>query len=161
MRGRYLLSGWLVFVVCWGCWSTEVAAKPNQTQRCLRKRDTCKKRCLVKAVLRERKCRKDVLKRRNRCIKEAHKNGRRCVRKLECSDADKCYANCKDKNDPVLCYNKEGCGTMKEKCYATCQNPLGEALKSCLKETQDGIRTCEQDKTRWTFACQSSCPTCN
>lgn len=161
MRGRYLIVGLLFFVVSLGSWAMDAAAKPTKTQRCLRKRATCKRRCVNKSLVRERKCRKGVLKRRSRCIKQAHRNGRRCVKKLDCPDADRCYASCKDKNDPVACYNKEGCATMKEKCYASCQGPLGEALKSCLKETQDGVRSCEQDKTRWTFACQTRCPSCN
>jgi hypothetical protein len=155
IRMLWLLGMFLVFG------STDVLAKPGKTQRCLNQRESCRKKCAGKAYVRERKCLRSALKEEQACLKKAHRQGRTCVKKLECADADRCYAACKEQNDPVVCYNKKGCDRLKEACYQSCQTPLGQALKACMKSTRERRLSCEQDKARWLFACQTRCPSCS
>lgn len=152
---------WLVVLaVVWlgsGLFS-EVEAKRS---RCTAKRRACLQRCVRQVTRSSKRCVKNTLLKRKACLKSSYQAGKKCVRKLKCPEATACYKSCRDKEDPVACYDKQGCAKMQSACYGSCQAPLGAMLKTCMEETNMKLEWCKQQKKGQMEGCRANCPKCD
>lgn len=139
---------------------TDFGEADAKSWRCNSKRRKCLRRCQKKTNRRAKRCRRSALRKRQACLKRSYRKGKKCVRKLRCPQAKQCYKSCKDKNDPLKCYAKQGCAKLQASCYGSCQGPLGASLKTCMEETQMKFRWCKEQKKTALSGCSSNCPQC-